>query len=275
MKYICTNESDINDSKCIIRILILIIILCIIYIFKIRIELANIEKNNEINNYFQTKDELLQQCYQSRANYYAEARDNLMRKYNLSYNDSNILTIQDKINYLTIHESPDFKSKLADKIRLHEYSIAKLGKDICVPIIKIYKNVDEINLLELPNKFVLKCNHGSGMNILCNNKTNFNLTKAKENLNNWLNTNFGYEMSEFQYINIKKEVFAEQYLIDNIEDYKVYCFHGIPKFVRVQKYDEKKTGKINNCYDLNWKLTDIEMGLPYTFRRPDINFFLK
>ena len=83
------------------------------------------------------------------------------------------------------------------------------------------------------------------MNILCKNKNNFNLTQAKILLNEWVNINFGTKMSEFQYINIKRKIFAEIYLKDNIEDYKIYCFHGIPKFVRVQKNNDKAIGKIN------------------------------
>ena len=169
-----------------------------------------------------------------------------MKKYNLSYNESNLVTIQDKLNYLIVHESSDIKTNIADKIKLHEYSIAKLGKDICVQILKIYHSVEEISFEELPNKFALKCNHGSAMNIICNNKSNLNITKAKLNLNTWYNTNFGLQMSEFQYINIKREIFTEKYLKDDIEDYKVYCFHGIPKFVRSQKKNDKGIGKINN-----------------------------
>ena len=71
---------------------------------------------------------------------------------------------------MIVHESPDYKSKLVDKILLHDYSIKKLGKDIGVPIIKIYNNTDEIKKEDLPDKFVLKCNHGSAMNIICENK---------------------------------------------------------------------------------------------------------
>ena len=78
--------------------------------------------------------------------------------------------------------------------------------------------------------------------------------------------------SEFQYINVDIKIFSEVYLKDNIEDYKLYCFHGEPKFIRVQKHLEGMDGKINNYYDLNWKLTDIETGLKGFFRRPDIIF---
>ena len=77
---------------------------------------------------------------------------------------------------------------------------------------------------------------------------------------------------EFQYVNIERKIFSEEYLGDNIEDYKIYCFHGNPKFIRVQKHLEGINGKINNYYDLDWKLTDIETGLPGFLRRPDIDF---
>ena len=109
-----------------------------------------------------------------------------MRSYGSDYNDSNIKTIQDKLNWLLIHDSPELKSDIADKILLRNYSIKILGKDICVPILRIYNNIDEINLDELPNRFVLKCSHGSGMNIICNDKSKFDLNRAKSKLNIFL-----------------------------------------------------------------------------------------
>ena len=84
--------------------------------------------------------------------------------------------------HLIIHESPKYKSQIADKIKLHEYSKKILGKDICVPILKTFDNAEDIILDELPNKFVLKCNHGSSMNILCKNKIFFNISIARKKL---------------------------------------------------------------------------------------------
>ena len=67
-----------------------------------------------------------------------------------NYNESNLVTFSDKINWLIIHDTNELKGKCADKILLHEYSKKKLGKDICNKILKIYicysNNVDEINL---------------------------------------------------------------------------------------------------------------------------------
>ena len=254
----------VNYYKFTSLIFLLIIIFCVEYIRYLSLSLKKFEladlslnKNKNIN------DEFLEMCHKSRSLIYGKLRN---------LNDSNLLTIQEKLKYLLVHESPDFKSKIVDKILLHNYSIQKLGVDICVPIIKIYNNSKDIKLEKLNNKFVLKCNHGSGMNILCNNKSNFNFDKAKFDLNNWIKVNYGLRMSEFQYLNVDRKIFAEVYLKDNIEDYKIYCFHGIPKFIRVQKHIEGIKGKVNNYYDLNWKLNDIETGLPGFFRRPDVIF---
>ena len=208
-------------------------------------------------------DEKLEMCYKSRAIYYTKFRE---------HNKGNIKleTIQSKISYLIVHESPDYKSKIVDKIGVHEYAKKVLGKDICVPILKIYNDANEINFDELPNQFVLKNNHGCGMNIIVNDKSKLNYEDAKNTLNKWKNDNFGVDAGEFQYINVNKKIFAETFLKDNIEDYKIYCFHGEPKLIRVQKKVESR--KINNYYTLDWKLTDIETGLDNFYRDPNTVF---
>ena len=255
---------SVNYLKAFNLIILTGILLLILYIRHLSLLLKNFESLNipfDKNKYL--KDDFLRMCYKSRSFYYKKERN---------LNESNLVTIQQKINYLTVHESPDFKSKIVDKILLHDFSIKKLGFDICVPIIKIYNNSEEIKLEDLPDKFVLKCNHGSGMNIFCKNKTNFDIENAKLVLNNWKNINYGLKYSEFQYINVDRKIFSEIYLKDEIEDYKIYCFHGFPKFIRVQKHLKGMNWKINNYYDLHWKLTEIESGIPGYLRRPDIIF---
>ena len=259
---------SINLFKCII------IFLLIIYDIK-DLQEKNIKKqvnfnynekilNDKINFY----RELLQLYIEDREKFYIKGREYLMKLGGRIYNDSNILTIQDKLNYLLIHESPENKTNIVDKILLRNYSKQILGKDICVPIIKVYNNVDEINLDELPDKFVLKCNHGSGMNIICKDKNKFNLTKAKENLMNWMKINYGLLKFEYQYINVKRKIFAEKYLVDNIIDYKFNCYNGEPKFIRVKNHIKGKN--VNNIYDINWNLTNIDFNYTDFVRDPQV-----
>ena len=101
----------------------------------------------------------------NKTEFYLKLRKNFLRKNHVVYNESNIISYQDKLNWLVIHESPQYKSFLVDKLKLRDYSKRILGKDICVPLLKIYENEKDIKFGELPNKFVLKLNHGYGMNI--------------------------------------------------------------------------------------------------------------
>jgi len=243
------------------------------------IEKNNETKENDFNNENEKpilnidKNELLEMCYKSREYYFYERRKKQNGYYPVSrYIDPKTETIQSKINYLIIHESPEYKSKIVDKIKLREYASKILGKDICVPIIKIYNNISEINFDELPDKFVLKCNHGAGMNVIVPDKSKLNYEEAKNNLDSWMKRNFGLEGAEFQYINVEKKIFAETFLKDEIEDYKIYCFHGVPKLIRVQKFNKVKNLKINNYFTLNWTLTDIETGRPGFYRDPNVFF---
>ena len=161
----------------------------------------------------------------NKTEFYYKYRINFLKQNNISYNESNIITFQDKLNYLIIHDNPESKSDIVDKIKLHEISKKILGKDICVPILKIYKNVNEINLYELPDKFVLKANHGSGMNIICNNKSNFDINTARNKLENWKKINYGLLRSEFQYFPIDRKIFASPYLGDNLPNFQYFCFY--------------------------------------------------
>ena len=216
-------------------------------------------------------DDEVQLYMKNKTQFFKNKRTNLLRQSNIYYNESKLITFQDKLNYLIIHESPEYKSNFADKIKLRQYSKKIIGKDICVPILKIYDNANEIDFNDLPNKFVLKLNHGSGMNILCKNKSKLNITEAKTKLNEWKNINYGLISHEYQYLFIKKKIFASPYLCDNIIDYEVWCFNGKPKFIRTQKLiNENNNTILHNWYDLNWKLTDIETGLKPYIRIPSI-----
>lgn len=167
--------------------------------------------------------------------------------------------IFEKIQYLKVYDSLTLKSFCSDKILLHEYCKEKIGKDICIPIIKIYDTPENICLNELPNKFVLKCNHGYKMNIICDDKSKFNLQESINKCKEWLNIDFGLKTMQFQYSLINRKCFIEKFMTNGsvgLTDYKFWCQNGDPKFVMVinDRYNEKKHA---NIYDLSWKPYDL------------------
>ena len=182
---------------------------------------------------------------------YFKKRMKFINSFNRFYNESNLITFEDKLNWLVIHDTKILKGKCSDKILLHYYSKRKLGKDICNKILKIYDSEKEINIEELPNQFVLKTNHGSSYNIIVENKTEFNLTKAKNILKKWMKVDYGVKGAEFHYSFINKKIFVEEYIGKNLKNYKFLCYNGKPKYVYVSIKEGKK--KYRNFYDMNWK----------------------
>jgi len=148
------------------------------------------------------------------------------------------LTIQEKMRYLNdISRLTELKINCTDKIKVRDYCIANVGIDLHAQIYGVWNSFEEIDFLKLPNKFMLKCNHGCAMNIPCFDKTTFDFKQAKEKLNKWVNSIQGIESKEYQYSKIDRKIFAEELLINSKEesliDYRIWCFHGVPHFLGV------------------------------------------
>ena len=110
-----------------------------------------------------------------------EIRSKFLKKIKTPYTDNKIILFSDYVNWLIIHDTNYLKGLAADKINCcKNYITKKLGQDICKKIIKVYDNPDNININELPEKFVIKANHGCGMNIIVEDKKEFDLEKAKK-----------------------------------------------------------------------------------------------
>lgn len=54
-----------------------------------------------------------------------------------------------------------------------------------------WDNPEKINWDKLPDKFVLKCNHGCAYNILCADKSSFDKEDAVKKMKKWMKEDFG------------------------------------------------------------------------------------
>ena len=195
---------------------------------------------------------------------YPEYKTALIRKAataGVKINLDNPKTIQDKINWLKLFDSTPLKTKCADKILVHEYCKEKLGKDICIPIIKTYDKAEDIKWDELPNQFVIKCNHGSGMNIIVRDKAKLDKGAARVKLAKWLKHDFSFDNGyEMHYHNIKRKILVEQFMDDghkDLVDFKIFCFHGEPKMCLVIGNRSSKKDSYRNYYDMDFNFMNL------------------
>lgn len=166
-------------------------------------------------------------------------------------------TFYDKIQYLKINNKFEGYENFVDKYKVRKYIEEKIGGMYLIPLIGVYRDVNEINFDYLPKQFVLKANHSSGQNIVCRDKDSIDIDKIKKKLHRWINENFYYKLREIQYRNIKPLILCEKYLEDSsgeLMDYKFFCFNGKPKFVQVDvsRFSNHK----RNFYNLEWKKLD-------------------
>lgn len=150
-------------------------------------------------------------------------------------NFSNVLTLNEKIQWLKIYDRKEKYIDLVDKCAVKKYIKKWIGEEYVIPTVGVWKNFDDIDFNKLPNKFVLKCTHDSGSCIICNDKNHFNLKKAKAKILYNLSHNYFWIGREWTYKNIEPQIIVEEFLEDNkakeLTDYKFYCFNGVALYV--------------------------------------------
>ena len=72
--------------------------------------------------------------------------------------------------------------KCADKFAVRGYIEEKGYAQLLVPLIGHWENAEKIDWSKLPDKFVMKCNHGCAYNILCNDKKKFDTNHVLWNI---------------------------------------------------------------------------------------------
>lgn len=177
-------------------------------------------------------------------------------------NFDNPETFNEKIQWLKIYDNTPLKTRLADKFAVREWIKEQIGEKYLVPLIGVWDDVDDINFKKLPDKYCIKLNHGSGMNIVVKNNQLLDYEKAKSKLKKWIKTPFGVQNCyEFQYLDIKPRIIAEEYIEQNdgnLLDYKIHCFDGEPKEIQVIGNRLDKEGgleaEFDCCWERNYKL---------------------
>lgn len=148
----------------------------------------------------------------------------------------NPVTFNEKIQWLTHYYYPKnpLVIKCADKFAVREYVKEKGLANILTDLYGSWDNAKQIEWEKLPDKYVLKCNHGCAYNILFQDKNKIDKEKTIKRLNSWLKEDFGKFNLELHYSNIKPhKIICEEFLGDVITDYKFFCFNGEPRFVYV------------------------------------------
>lgn len=166
----------------------------------------------------------------------------------------------DKLNWLKINDIHPEYTNYVDKVKVREVVKEKLGEDICFPLLGAWERYEDINFDELPDKFVLKCNHDSCSVRVVKNKKEIDHKAFSKFYKGRLKLNPYVLGREYPYKKVKPMIIAEKYMVpsgeDDINDYKFFCFNGKPEIMFIA------TDRSNDCrfdfFDMDFNHLDIE-----------------
>jgi hypothetical protein len=156
---------------------------------------------------------------------------------------------------------PQF-TRLADKFAVRSHVADTLGEDYLPTLLWHGTDPEQIPFEALPDRYVVKTNHGSGQVIRVAGKVD--RADVARRLSDWLASNYYWRFREYQYYGIPPRVLVEEYLEGaggrEALAYRFWCFGGVPRFLSIGNYARSMCP----FYDTSWNKLAIK-------HKPDAN----
>ncbi len=171
-----------------------------------------------------------------------------------------------KIVWKKIYDRNPLLPIVADKYQVREYLKNVLGEKeankILIPLLYVTDKPETIPFDYLPREFVIKANHGSGSNIIVEDKDKIDREEVIAKCNKWLRNQYGFFKHEWAYQKIKRKIVIEELLRDEKgelpKDYKFHIFHGKCAMVQVNQghFNDKKNRTLT-LYKPDWSKINV------------------
>lgn len=186
-----------------------------------------------------------------------------------SLNLDNPQRFTEKLQWMKLYDVTPIKTLLADKYLARFWVADKIGEEHLIPLYGVWDSFDDVNFDILPDSFIMKCNHGSGMDIKVNDKSSINKKMMKKKFDQWMKIDFSYFMQSFElhYGDIPRKIIAEKLMKDgnapDLQDYKFYCFDGKPVYCQV--IGGRSEEETIDFFDMEWN------HMPFIGLNPDVS----
>lgn len=180
------------------------------------------------------------------------------KKMGYALNLKNPRTLNEKINWLKLHDRTPLHTQCSDKYGVREYVKSRIGADYLVPLYYQTKNVADIHEGNI-NRFpcIIKTNHDSSGGIFLRNDHQADWQEIRAKLEKRMRSNYYRGSREWQYKHIEPRIIVEQLLLDDAgkipADIKVHVFHGKPEMIQMDQ-GRGTDGHFRNWYSPSWEL---------------------
>ena len=175
-------------------------------------------------------------------------------------------TFNEKILWLNLNDRRPVKTVCADKYAVRDWVSERIGNQYLIPLVGVFEDARDIDLDSLPDGFAVKATHGSGWNLIVDNKRQLDWPAARHRLNGWLASSYYPYLREWQYRDIRPRLVIEELMLDDHgkipADFKLLCLTGTQTQTIIVEVDlDRHTNHSRAMYDLDWNR--LPFGLKY------------
>jgi hypothetical protein len=189
------------------------------------------------------------------------------------------VTFAEKMNWRIVYDRRELLAVTCDKVVSQEFALARCeGLGLRVPA-TYWSGTDlaELATVDLPDEWVLKPNHRSGLVIFGNSTPD--IAALRRDTEGWLDEWQWSMWGEWAYCFARRAIVAEERIGGSAgipPDYKVYVYDGVPRFVQV--IEGRLTTTTQRFYTEDWEPLEWESNSrlgPVRPRPPELSRLLE
>lgn len=178
-------------------------------------------------------------------------------------------TYNEKLQWIKLYDRNPLMPKCCDKYTVRQYVEDQGCSEILNHLIWYGFDPEDIPFAEFPEKYVIKVTHGSTFNIIQDGTKKIAKKEVIDKCRKWLNAKFLPCYGEWFYGIERPRVIVEDFIEsqddEQLRDYKVFCFNGEPRVIRVDT--DRFTDHKMDFFDTDWnRIEGAGMGYPVSSR---------
>ena len=173
-------------------------------------------------------------------------------------------SFNEKILHRKLYTDNDLYTRVADKWDVREYVEEKVGDEILNEVYHVTDDPETIPFEELPEKFVVKVNHGCGWFTLVEGKEDLDKEEIKSECEEWLSKTYGRQKREYWYRDIEPKIIVENFIESDDQevprDFKFFVFDGRVEYIEVDF--DRFTDHSRRFFDRDWEPKEFALEFP-------------
>lgn len=178
----------------------------------------------------------------------------LIRGYNPDL--KNPVSRSEKIQYRKLFGNHEFYALLTDKYKVRKFVAKRVGEQYLIPLLGVYDRLSPEVFVDLPESFIIKCNHGCKWNRVVRAKSLLDVDETVCYFNEKYRCKFSSASNERHYDFIEPKIIIEQLLDDDGElpwDYNIFCYNsrkGFDFVISIWSPDQKLFAHLDRHWNL-------------------------